>query len=344
MCQDGSEQAFGATRAAGDGMEHGGRTGHRSVPGAAVAAAVVGLLAFAALALRPTEVLLHSGKGPFGHWGIVAIGSAAAWTLGAMLVVQRLRPRFGADRMSLPPVEERLREAAGPLLLATAGAIGVLTLVLHGFTRDSTDATPPPAVRTEVPRPSVSAVPVPPPDTGDSGLSLPLPLVLGLLAAVAVVLLVVAVVRRLRRIGLRVPHLPGPAGAVPEDEDARLLLSAVRSGRRALADTDADARTAVIACYAAMEDALVASGVPRHASDSPADLLTRAADAGLVPGSAAPRLTALFREARYSSHPMGGAHREAAAGALEEIASLLQDRTPQDDRAPVRDQEREAGR
>jgi hypothetical protein len=75
-----------------------------------------------------------------------------------------------------------------------------------------------------------------------------------------------------------------------------------------------------------MEDALAASGVPRHASDSPADLLTRAADAGFAPGPAAPRLTALFREARYSSHPMDGAHREAAAGALEEIASLLRER------------------
>ncbi|GHB74790.1 hypothetical protein GCM10010377_76540 [Streptomyces viridiviolaceus] len=51
----------GATFSAGDGMEHGGR----AVPWAAVVAAgVVGVLAVAALALRPTEGLLHSGKGP----------------------------------------------------------------------------------------------------------------------------------------------------------------------------------------------------------------------------------------------------------------------------------------
>ncbi|MFD6190518.1 DUF4129 domain-containing protein [Streptomyces sp. NPDC060275] len=82
--------------------------------------------------------------------------------------------------------------------------------------------------------------------------------------------------------------------------------------------------------------ALAASGVPRHASDSPADLLTRAAGAGRTPGPAAPRLTALFREARYSSHPMDGSHRKAAADALEEIAALLRDREA--------DAGREAGR
>ncbi|MBZ6130126.1 DUF4129 domain-containing protein [Streptomyces olivaceus] len=317
---------------------HPEQPGHRPVSGAVVAAGVVGLLAVAALALRPAEALLHSGKGPLGRLGIVAIAAAVAWTFGTMLVVQRLRPRFGADRMSLPPVEERLREAAGPLLLAAAGAVGVLTLVLHGFTRDSTISVPQPAVPTVVPSPSASAETVPPQDTGDSGFSVPLHLVLGLLAALVLVLVVLAVVRRLRRFGLRMPQLPGPAGAVPEDEDARLLLSAVRSGRRALADTGADARAAVIACYAAMEDALVASGVPRHASDSPADLLTRAAEAGLAPGRAAPRLTALFREARYSSHPMDASHREAAADALEEIASLLRDRAAAGGREP------EAGR
>ncbi|WP_446048069.1 DUF4129 domain-containing protein, partial [Streptomyces olivaceus] len=51
-----------------------------------------------------------------------------------------------------------------------------------------------------------------------------------------------------------------------------------------------------------------------------------------------PRLAALFREARYSSHPMDASHREAAADALEEIASLLRDRAAAGGREP------EAGR
>ncbi|MFJ3207804.1 DUF4129 domain-containing protein [Streptomyces flaveolus] len=308
-------------------MERGEREGRRAVPGAVVAAGVVGALAVAALVLRPAEGLLHSGKGPLGHWGIVAIGLSVAWTVGVIRVAERLRPRIGADRTALPPGEERLREAAVPLLLAGPVVIGVLALVLHRFTHDSTPPTP-----VDV-RPSPVTPPSLPPardrSTPDEGsgdaLSLPLYLLLGLLAVLVVVVVTVAVVRRLRRFGLTVPPRSSPSGGPAEDDDARLLLSAVRSGRRALADAG-DARAAVIACYAAMEDALVASGVQRHASDSPADLLTRAAAAGLAPSPAAPRLTALFREARFSSHPMGAPHREAAAEALKDIASLLQDR------------------
>ncbi|MFG2324898.1 DUF4129 domain-containing protein [Streptomyces sp. NPDC048568] len=303
-------------------MEHGEHGRRRAVPGAVVAAGVVGALAVAALVLRPAEGLLHSGQGPLGHWGIVAIGSSVAWAAGVMLVVERLRSRIAAGRDPLTPGEERLRRAAVPLLLAGPGVIGVLALVMHRFNRRSTSPTPP----VELP-PPVSPPPVlgrADPEGGSGhGSSVPLYVLLGLLASVVAVVAVVPLVRRLRRRGLTVPALPERAGAPAGDEDARLLLAAVHSGRRALADTG-DARTAVIACYAAMEDALVASGLRRHASDSPADLLTRASDAGLAPGPAAPRLTTLFREARYSSHPMGPSHREAAARALEEIASLLQ--------------------
>ncbi|MEU4981593.1 DUF4129 domain-containing protein [Streptomyces sp. NPDC021969] len=325
-------------------MARGERTGNRAAPGAVLAATVVGTLSVAAFALRPAEGLLHSGRGPLGHWGFVAIAASVAWTLGAWTVVQRLRPRFGADRLSLPPGEERLREAAAPLLLGTAGVVGVLALVLHRFsTGESTTGPPPPLARDPAPTPTLVT---PPPQQRHGSAdhsSLPLYLVLALLAAVAVVLVVVAVLRRLRRFGLRVPQRPGLPGAATQDDDARLLLSAVDSGRRALAGTD-DARAAVIACYAAMEDALAASGVPRHASDSPADLLTRAAGAGFTPGPAAPRLTALFREARYSSHPMDGSHRKAAADALEEIASLLRDRDADAHADADMDADREAGR
>nr|WP_237555284.1 DUF4129 domain-containing protein [Streptomyces sp. SID4948] len=77
-----------------------------------------------------------------------------------------------------------------------------------------------------------------------------------------------------------------------------------------------------------MEQSLAASGVARKASDSPRDLLERGADSGLLTGTSAATLTDLFREARYSTHPMGDAHRDRAAAALAEIAGRLDtDRT-----------------
>ncbi|MFI2413733.1 DUF4129 domain-containing protein [Streptomyces sp. NPDC018947] len=305
------------------------RRGQRSVPGAVVAVGVVGALAVAALVLRPEEGLLRSGRGPLGHWGVVVIGLSVAWAAGVTRVTEPLRSRVDDDRTVFPPREERLRQAAVRLLLVGPGVIGLLAVVLHRFTRGGTQPAPPVDIVPSLSPPPPSTPPgldgQLPDDGSANGFSLSPAIALGLLAALVVVAIAVAVVRRLRRLRLTLPPRPGPADAPAEDEDARLLLSAVRSGRRALAGAG-DARGAVIACYAAMEDALVASGVRRRASDSPADLLARAARAGLAPSPAAPRLTALFREARYSSHPMGDRHREAAADALEEIAALLQER------------------
>ena len=53
------------------------------------------------------------------------------------------------------------------------------------------------------------------------------------------------------------------------------------------------------------------------------ELLARAVSAGLVRRGAAARLTALFYEARFSSHPLRDGQREAASGALAEIAADL---------------------
>jgi hypothetical protein len=84
-----------------------------------------------------------------------------------------------------------------------------------------------------------------------------------------------------------------------------------------------DVRAAVIACYAAMEESLIAGGVRRHAADSPADLLRRASEAGLLAGLAPHQLAGLFREARYSTHPMAESDLRRARSALDEISALL---------------------
>lgn len=99
------------------------------------------------------------------------------------------------------------------------------------------------------------------------------------------------------------------------------LAEAVNAGRLALQGDDS--RSAVIACYAAMESSLADNGLGRHLSDSPTDLLDRAAAAGLLDGPAPAALADLFREARYSTHPMGPGHLRQARAALDEIGETL---------------------
>jgi hypothetical protein len=58
-------------------------------------------------------------------------------------------------------------------------------------------------------------------------------------------------------------------------------------------------------------------------ADTPDELLARAAGQGLVHGNAAARLTVLFYEARFSTHPMPFTKRDEAQQALGELAASL---------------------
>jgi len=111
----------------------------------------------------------------------------------------------------------------------------------------------------------------------------------------------------------------------PSDDESSTpadLARAVDSGRLALHELD-DARAAIIRCYLAMEGSLAQAGAARAAAETPDELLKRAFDAGLVPALPARRLTALFYEARFSTHPMPLARRDEAEQALAELAAAL---------------------
>jgi hypothetical protein len=73
----------------------------------------------------------------------------------------------------------------------------------------------------------------------------------------------------------------------------------------------------------AMERRLAERGAARGAADTPDELLARAVAAGVVRGGAAGRLTALFYEARFSTHPLVAGQRDAASAALDDLAAEL---------------------
>ena len=85
-----------------------------------------------------------------------------------------------------------------------------------------------------------------------------------------------------------------------------------------MCDVD-DPRAAIISCYTAMQRSLAETGVAGRASDTPTELRARAARARVAP-QAARRLTALFLEARFSTHTMNATQRQAAVDALHELA------------------------
>jgi hypothetical protein len=240
----------------------------------------------------------------------VVIGVALEAVVAVLLVVLAVRARR-APKDAL--VAARLRSMLCYLLVAAAIAIPLVLLFghLHGHG---------PARGPQNPlrgRPLPRLHTVPPVRTG-TGSAFPFTDVLyGLLVALLLAAVIVCWVLLSRRRHGRADE-PGPE----LDDEPEELRAAVESGRAALRRLD-DARAAIIACYAAMEQSLARAGTARAVADTPDELLARAVAAGLAQGPAATRLTRLFYEARFSTHPLAQGERDAAEQALTELAAGL---------------------
>jgi hypothetical protein len=119
---------------------------------------------------------------------------------------------------------------------------------------------------------------------------------------------------------------PYDPGEESRDDAETALRKRVADELRLLSvdlDADVDPREAVIACYVRMENALAQAGTPRAATDTPLELMARALGAFDVPRADVRRLTALFTEARFSSHPVTDEMRAAARRSLAAVADAL---------------------
>ncbi|MFJ9743897.1 DUF4129 domain-containing protein, partial [Streptomyces sp. NPDC101166] len=86
-----------------------------------------------------------------------------------------------------------------------------------------------------------------------------------------------------------------------------------------------DPRTAIIACYVAMESGLAqAREVAPLASDTPSEVLARAFDRGFLHDASARELVSLFEEARFSPHSMLEWQRMRAEQLLRIVLADLQ--------------------
>lgn len=157
-------------------------------------------------------------------------------------------------------------------------------------------------------------------DDGGTGLG---PSWTSLALAAAVLLAVLAGNRWTAARRARAALAAGPDRA--EGEAARLETAVVAAQEQLGGHTDP--RAAIVAAYAAMA-ATISAGLARRgssarASDTPTELLARAVGSGLVSEGPASTLTELFREARFSRHPMGEAHRRSAEDALHAVRDEL---------------------
>jgi hypothetical protein len=274
-------------------------------------AAVAVLLAVTVTGLRARGTFAHGANqtaaGASGTVLAIALSAAEGLAVIAFLIVlASARPQ----RMPESDEEERWR----PNIPWWAKAVGVLLAVAALVTPFVVLFTGKP--RPLGPRPLPRGVPKA--GLGQSAASAASsiwPLITGMVIAIAVVVALTLLSRRKR-------------SARPEPGSrTRLatLLDSLAAGSDALM-AGGEPRAAIIACYAAMERGFAAAGSAPAVADTPAEVLARATQVGLVRPEPAETLTGLFRRARYSAHPMTSADSRVAADALTVMRADLAQR------------------
>uniref|UniRef100_UPI0033655E49 DUF4129 domain-containing protein n=1 Tax=Intrasporangium sp. TaxID=1925024 RepID=UPI0033655E49 len=82
-------------------------------------------------------------------------------------------------------------------------------------------------------------------------------------------------------------------------------------------------RNAIVAAWVALEDAAGAAGLPRHPAETSTEYVVRVLRVWDVDPRSLAELAGLYREARFSTHPLAEDHRRRAVTALATIRNDL---------------------
>lgn len=107
------------------------------------------------------------------------------------------------------------------------------------------------------------------------------------------------------------------------DDDLGLLLSATSEDARRAALAEGEPRNVVVRCWVALEDAATASGLARDPAETAAEFTRRLLGVWQVDEDSTQELAELYREARFSRHPVARATGERAVALVERIHDQL---------------------
>lgn len=221
------------------------------------------------------------------------------------------------------------------LILALTGCM--LTVALLAASTSSTSVfTDAGGQGTGAPQPSMTSTPPPSPSSGllnvrtdatGSGLA-----VFGIVGVVIMVLLatlVITILVLVVRMALAALRRRDPSNAHVSQRDDAVADGWTRTDAvtQALADlqravVEGSPRAGIIAAWVRLERLAGDSGVPPRPSETPAELTIRMLDGLNVPGRYVLRLADLYREARFSAHPMTEDDRAEAADCLRAVCGV----------------------
>lgn len=134
-------------------------------------------------------------------------------------------------------------------------------------------------------------------------------------------LVIACVVSAIRRWRVRA-HV-AREGPLPDVDDAVLDAVGRATQRQGALLKEGTPSNAVVACWVDLEQAVAAVGIQRRPSETSAELTIRVLDALDVDSRALRTLGRLYREARYSAHPLTERDRQSAVDALEALRRSL---------------------
>jgi len=148
------------------------------------------------------------------------------------------------------------------------------------------------------------------------------------LAIVAAAVLVAVACLGLVVVGVTARRPPAPSAPAEQPvapTEVESLARAAEMGLAAMSAPGQEPRTAIIACYVAMERGLASDRIAApKASDTPMEVLARAFARGKLHDAAARELVAMFEEARFSPHAMLEWQRMRAEQLLRVVLADLQ--------------------
>ena len=145
---------------------------------------------------------------------------------------------------------------------------------------------------------------------------------LGDLIATGTLLLVCsAVLLGLRWLWLHRWHPPEQPEEVPFEVLPAQVAASISRDRTAQLEAVAEGapRNGIVACWLRLQASVEEAGVPPRRSDTSAEFVQRALRSLDLDPRAVATLAALYREARFSEHPVGEDARDAARAALESL-------------------------
>lgn len=241
-------------------------------------------------------------------WGLLLSSIVTSIVGGAflvLLIVAMIYALLTRKRRQLKFVARPMRwwETVGLIV-----AFAVLALLLYAWPRMAQGAAKQTASQNGQGNATVNVTGVP----TVVGIPLGVFLILALILAIVVITV-------LMDLNVRLRHMVPPSALLSRRQAAAAAVQATISELQ----LGGDVRTSILACYQRFCVLLGARGIARQEPLTPGELETLAVNELALAPSSVGSLTALFQEARYSTHPLGEADRDRAVESLARIREAL---------------------